>query len=485
MRWLAIVVALVALAACSGSHGHGPDAGGDGDGSAASFSFTGHATVRQLANDPAHLPAVIEGPFQTLAITAHLDDGTSMPITPAADGSFTLTTPAPIARLEVANDVNATTDYELGAPMLDLAVRQGSRYDRVVPAPSTALAFTITSAASGNVRIVSTGVWTQSPKLPSASTTFNFDWSTAPGLLDAAANDRVYYTVETSVGSTQYLALTSMCSADVTMVQGMTTPVACTAAPVTQDQCTHIVAHVVDEATRVAAAAGPAFTTIAWDWTVAALPAETFGAISPIVVAHSNATTEPSADVDRMVTYAQPFPGHSTTVAMTYARTRSYAMGQLMPMQLRVATTHWVKPAADCTTPAELTGTVALATTPVLDGVTLDSDGLALAFDAAHPHVVSWGIASGAADHWLVRVEHVIDNAGTTDTEVTHSYLTAGTSITLDPAIFTPGQHYLINIQGAQFFPGAAAGDLRTIGYPAAPYATSEVTSGVFVVDNG
>lgn len=483
MRWLAIV----ALAACSGSHGHGPDAGGDGsDGSAASFSITGRATVRQIANDAAHLPVVTEGPFHTLAITAHLADGTSTPVTPAADGSFTLTTPAPIARLEVESDVNATTDYELGAPMIDLAVRQGSRYDRVVPAPSTALAFTITSPASGNVRIVSTGVWTQSAKLPSASTTFNVDWSTAPGLLDAAANDRVYYTVETSVGSsTQYLALTSMCSADVTMVQGMTTPVACTAAPVAQDQCTHVVAHVLDEATRVAAAAGPAFTTIAWDWTVAALPAEAFGAISPIVVAHSNATTAPTADVDRMVTYAQPFAGHSTSVAMTYARTRSYALGQLLPMQLRVGTTHWVKPAADCTTPAELTGTVALATTPVLDGVTLDSDSLALAFDPAHPHVVSWNIASGTADHWLVRVEHVIDNAGTTDTEVTHSYLTTGTSITLDPAIFTPGQHYLINIGGAQFFPGAATGDLRTIGYPAAPYATSEVTSGVFVVDNG
>lgn len=482
MRWLAIV----ALAACSGSHGHAPDAAGDSnDGSAASFPFKGHATVRQLANDASHLPAVTEGPFHTLAITAHLADGSSTPVTVASDGSFTGTTPVPIARIEVASDVGPPTDYELGAPILELAVRQGSRYDRVAPSPNTALAFTITSPASGNVRIVSTGVWTQSAKLPSASTTFNVDWSTAPGLLDAGKNDRVYYTVETAVSSPQYLALTSMCSADVTMVQGMTTPVACTAATVTQDQCTHVVAHVLDEATRVTAAAGPTFSTIAWDWTVAALPAETFGATSPIVVAHFNAATAQAADVDRMVTYAQPFAGHATTVAMTYARTRSYALGLLTAMQLRVATTHWVKPAADCTTAAELTGTVALATTPVLDGVTLDSDSLALAFDAAHPHVVSWSVASGTADHWLVRVQHVIDNAGATDSEVTHSYLTTGTSVTLDPAIFTPGQHYFIDIQGAQFFPDAATGDLRTIGYPAAPYATSEVSSGVFVVDNG
>jgi hypothetical protein len=117
--------------------------------------------------------------------------------------------------------------------------------------------------------------------------------------------------------------------------------------------------------------------------------------------------------------------------------------------------------------------------------VTLDSDGIALAFDAADSHVLRWDIASGTADHWNVRVLHVFDNAGTTDTEVTHSYLTTTTSITLDPAIFTAGEHYVIEVQGAQFFPDAAAGDLRTIGYPAAPYATSQVTSGVFVVDNG
>ncbi len=484
---------VLVLAACGGGH-HAPD-GAVGDGDATTVTITGRDVARDVrCIDATRVPSVIDEPFQTLDATAIAADGTTTSVPVAADGTFSFTAPAGARyRLSTTADGGGTVEYQLAAPMLDIGARIVGRYPRTAAPAGTTLTASITGNVPGGgyALIGSVGLWNLVIRTSGNNQSFTVPWTQAVslsgtvGLIDASAYDRVYWLAADVAGAApQYYTLTNACSEDFTMVAGTANTLTCAAAPVTQDHCVHVTAHVVDEAARLAAAAPANFTTQGWAWQLFAIPAPALGPIGGLSVAYYPSNGMPT-DVDRDVTFGVPFPGHDVALQLQLLRGRTLALGSAQATTIYANTTHLVKPAGDCTTPSVIAGSIAIPTQPALDGVGLSADHTELSLDRTRQHALTWDVAAaGTHDYWAVRLFELTAPNNQTELDVRGSWVTDITSLVVDPAVFIAGSTYLIEVEGVSAYANAAGGDFRTPSYPASPYAVSSILSGTFVVDN-
>jgi hypothetical protein len=467
------VVAIVA--ACGGSHAHPPDAEPD---TGAAAMVMSRDVARDLRDDMQALPIVDERPYNSLVASVRQPDGTWSPLAVAADGTFSFAADGSY-RLELSADGGRTLELQLAATHLDLAGSIGGRYERAPVPAGTQLAVTLGNpSATGVSAIASTGIWFGTTRQNGTNASFVVDW-TASGLLDAGAYDKLYGLTYDSVDNPAFTAITSACSSDVTMTGGTATPAGCTLAPVVRDHCVHIVAHVTAEDARVVAAlaGAPAFATAAYSWNIDAVPAPSLGPVGLLSIAGYGVNAAPTADIDRDLTmYAVPFLGHAPMVITSVVRQRTTSAG----LTLSAYTQHYVQPAPDCATPTDIPGTVAIAGVPTLDGVALASDNVEVALDPTRDHELAWPVASGTADLWVVNLYTV------TGAQLAYqrAWLTADPHIAIDAAQLPAGASYVFYIRAVAGVPGARAGDLRTVAYPAAPYADSVVPSAIFGVTN-
>jgi hypothetical protein len=470
------VVAIVA--ACGGSHAHPPDAVPDAGVDAAMISA--HDVVRDLRDDMQALPIVDERPYNSLVASVRQPDGTWTPVAVAADGTFSFAADGSY-RLQLAADGGRPLELQLAAPHLDLAGSVGARYDRAPVPAGTQLAVTLGNPSSTGVSgIASTGVWAGTTRQNGTNASFVVDWTQiASGLLDTSAYDKLYGLTYDSVDNPAFTTITGACSSDVTMTGGAATAAGCTLAPLVRDHCVHIVAHVAAEDARIVAAlaGAPAFSTAVYAWNIDAVPAPSLGPVGLLSIAGYGVNATPTADIDRDLTmYAVPFLGHAPMVIMSVVRQRTTAAG----LTLSAYTQHYVQPAPDCATPTDIPGTAAIAGVPTLDGVALASDNVEIALDPTRDHELAWPVASGTADLWVVNLYTV------TGAQLAYqrAWLTADPHVAIDAAQLPAGASYLFHIRGVLGAPNVRTGDLRTISYPAAPYADSVVPSAIFEVTN-
>lgn len=450
-------------------------------------TVTGRFRALDLRNDTDHLPFVEDRAFTTLTGRVRNDDGSWADIAVGADGSFSFPLPESRGyRLELTPDGTFPFELQLGLEHLDLVQRYGRRYERTPVPPGTTLSVSLPGApGTGNAMIESTGIWTALGRANGTNAGFSLDWTSAPGLLDASANDRAYAAVLDTVGSPAYQTLTRACSADVTMTGGAATPLTCTLAALPLERCMHIRAHFPEEYTRMLAALpmGIAYTQ-SYSWNIYGAPSASLGPTGLLVVAGVGYTAFPPPLFDRDQTkYSVPFAGHVPVVTMTMQAYRTLLLpGTTTGPQISVLTQHFVLAAADCTTPTELLGTVALAGEPFLSGVILDHDANGFEIDRSQDLDLTWPVAAnGRADYWGVNLFALTMQGTATSLALARRWTVETPHVAVDPTLLTPGTSYIVQIVAVQGSPEAAGGDLRTQIFP---WATSQQWSGIFGVQN-
>jgi len=97
------------------------------------------------------------------------------------------------------------------------------------------------------------------------------------------------------------------------------------------------------------------------------------------------------------------------------------------------------------------------------DNDLLVDDGASL---AAGPvgHTLAWTVAMGGADDAVVTLYRIEAAAPVP----VHRYVTTSTTIAIEPGVLVPGSTYVFQIALRTGYPGAAAGDYRTVTYPLA-----------------
>ncbi|MDB4957803.1 MAG: hypothetical protein JWO36_5372 [Myxococcales bacterium] len=489
-------LALLILAACSKAPGVEGDAAIDSPPSdAATYPVTGKYVLREVTNDSQHTPMITEVPVRSLALSVTLADGSSPHVDVQPDGTFSFSRAASDQpyRLRVVADGAKPVEYQLAAPHVDIAPPLWGRYDRTAVPANTVMSVTATGASSGTSVIVTTGLWTQTVRTNGNNGAFTLDWRTAGslsgpiGLLDAAKSDRTYVVTYDSGGTNPpYTRITTACSADVSLTPGATTPASCTIAPVAQNRCIHVAAHVATELSRIAAATAGTFTypTNAFNWIAMAAPTPSLGPGGAPWLAYDGGT--PTTDIDRNMTLVgNPFPGHDVSIEMTVARARSLTLPGATATSLAIYTQHYVKPAPDCATTTDLSGVIAFPSLPALDGFVLGNDLFSLELDRSQLHDLTWSVASpGAVTYWVVQLHAVTNVGGATALDYRYAWVATDPHVTIDPALLESNTSYVVYVIASTVFVNPAQGDFRTIDYPAKPYATGANVSGMFRVTN-
>jgi len=140
---------------------------------------------------------------------------------------------------------------------------------------------------------------------------------------------------------------------------------------------------------------------------------------------------------------------------------------------------------ADCSVPADIAGSIAIAGVPSLAGTTLATDNQMLMIDRSHDLDLTWQVAAaGRTDYWVVTLFAVVAQGGATVPVPKRRWYVTDTHVALDPALLAPGTPYFVQVTAFEGFPDVGAGDLRTSGFPGAPYATSQQPSAIFQVSN-
>ncbi len=479
----AVVLALLAVTGCDelfGINSFTPADAAPSD----TFEVTGTYKLRFTVNAADFSPTLVEEAYAAsqLTMTVRLADGATPPVTVNDDGTFSFpraTATQPYS-LTVASPVQ-TIEYQLDTSQLALVE---SSFGRPNPDPvtlPTKIHFDLEPGpVPGSVVIGSTGMWTfTGPPGLSDTGVFDFDWSTAApvnsqlGLLRGDLNDRLYFIDMATYPSPGFAAMYAYSAFPLTLTNGTTSVImATTPPPVTPDLCTHV------DALRPAAVerlqtALPDFAVASYDdWYLFVTPALTLEPGGGTWVAGYTEPTFTPTEADLSVQYTNPYPGTITLGSMAAAVYRNLQLGNATPLQIASGGRMWqpLTPGTTCVTSGVvLQSTIAIAGTPMFEGIPLDTDDKPISLDRANPVPVTWSeAASGPVGHVVVQLYEVTNDSGATAIHLVHRTVTLATSATLDPSLFEIGQTYLIGILNVSEFSNAANGDFSTITYPVA-----------------
>ena len=449
------------------------DAAGDGAGT---DTVTGRWQLIYMTNNADGSPQVVSGPHPDGMLSIRNTENEMVGVTIAPDGTFSFKRApgAPYRLTQVsAIDGSVPVEVQLDAPRLDLVTTLAGRPDRVPVTMPTLLKFN-PAVLGGEHIIASTGLWTEST-IGNGDT---LDWSTAGtasgvrGLLDAAKHDRIWYlnrNLFADGAATPYHAFDALASTEISIVDGAQHSV--TIAPTTQttrDRCARVVAKRSQALQRAIAAAQTNITLQIDDWILQAVPAIDVGPVGPITVAfHSEVTTTPT-DVDVVVQYANPFPGHEVlgSVGALAQRPLSHPAA-VAPIPLPFGERTYVR-AQPCPATTTVEPFQGYPGTMSIDDVQIGaSDGATLLVQPNRRPTLSWTLlAAGPVDLTYVTVYRVEAPGGTTVLTPLKRYITTTRSASLDTDILGPGDYFVLRLDAVVGFPAAAQGDFSVTSYP-------------------
>ena len=366
----------------------------------------------------------------------------------------------------------------------------------------TNINFTMTGTAPTRAYISSTGIrtFTIAPIVsPMTTLAFTFNYQNAgaiygaAGALQANQGDVLYYTgyvqtVPDTLPVDNYYAITSAHHEMVTMMNGVTTAITAALTPTPQTRCVMLGAPRMTQLARLQASSpfGTAPTLVASSWAINAIPIASVnpGAGIGLVIMSAASTT---GIVDQVVPamYANPYPEDEVGIMTTQFRRTATLTGATSAATLTYDTIEYQQIPATANTGScanvSLASNVALPSTPVLAGTTLDTDNQVVTFDRSNLLALTFPqVGDGNADDWQVNLEEVTNAGGITSLSTQlRIYSTLTTTVMIDPKLLVSGHSYIFQVVGRLGFPLAPMRDYRKISYP---FATSQFYSSIFQV---
>ncbi len=425
---------------------------------------TGTVTSRYATNDTMFEPQVVEEPSTTVP-TVILDDGSTPQVKTYSGGRFVF------ARRDDNQPYRITwggTEYQHHAPHLTLVERSAGRPDRMPVSPMTQIRFDLTTNGNGESWVASTGLWSNT-NTNTGSVNFNWSWENASslsgtlGLLDASKNDRLYFTKVLQMNGIS--TLTEAASASITLADNTTTMFpAIPLEPVVGDQCSRVVAPLMDVGMKLSDAFGATQPTYA-AWDLRAVPSAakltTAGGIS---LAYQEQQVF-NANVDMVQQFGNPFPGTDLLAQAEAVRTRAFTFQGVggVATYLAVVSAFFTPGCpggtADTTSQLAYPGQVTVGTTLLTD------DNLTPMIDRSAPVPISW---VGSPGFYRVELDHVTTDGVTVTISAVQSYFTVAATVTIDPTLLVSGESYLVTIVASSGMSGALDGDFDTVTYPIA-----------------
>jgi hypothetical protein len=460
--------------------------------------ITGSYRQHYLGNNASYEPEVIEHIFEpgTIALSATLDDGTDVPVTYEADGSFWFS----VRRLGQAYRFvsiveGARVEWQTNTPVLDIAGSTAGRLDRLPVSTQTFVEMPYPNQAPGvsAAYLASTGIYTYS-YTASWGPMVRFDWRLAapmvagvPGLLDAGRYDRLYglemMVVDDSSPSMPWSVIRAVSEASVNQL-GQTTVTVPRPQLVVRDTCLRFTAANVAEHARIVAAAPRTYASEIGTWLVFAVPAP--DVMSTAGAAFLASCVHGLRDLDYAPAIHNPFPGTQVLVQSGAQAEFDVQLGTSTPLRLinrssRYQIAQTAAAPGACTAPTTvLDSTLALATQLALDGVVLDSDGMVVELGPDNDVTLSWATTPGGVVHFsVVLSELVIVNGGTAQIPRRVVNVANQLEAVFDRSLFVPGNKYIFSVSGMRDYPGAATGDWRTT---RAPFEQAVIHSHYFEV---
>jgi hypothetical protein len=462
---------------------------------------TGRVVERYASNNASFQPIVMDRVFApgTIALSATLDDGTLAAVDYQPDGTFQfpLNTRGQRYRFVATADGN-TAELQLTSPQLNLAFLVAGR-PNARPIGPTNLVFSFPGpvASYTGAFITTTGQWSQS-YTGQFGPTVTYPWMEAQesggvplGLLDASAFDRayviqLYVDFATPGGGPNYEAINAASATSISQEIGVNSVLNPPAAT-TFDTCVHMQTKNATEYARLTAALLPRTYLAYSDWLVFWVPdADQLGTTGGQLLAASTLTGAPP-DLDIAPSMAVPYPG-GNLIAFdgAFAIFNVVAPGATNALQLYNGGRRYQKatPGAGGTcagsTVSDLTGTVGIADTPLLNGTRLDALNQLIPIDHAHPATVTWSIAGqGPVDMTSVVLFELVAINGDSVMVNLQSVQVVDQVAQLDSSLLVPGHMYVVSVTTSLGRPDAASGDFTHIAYPLANLA---VWSQPFVV---
>ncbi|MBA3452289.1 MAG: hypothetical protein H0T42_04235 [Deltaproteobacteria bacterium] len=411
-------------------------------------------------------------PVDELEPSVQLSDGSSQPVDYFDDGTFSFArnTPDELYRLTIGG-----VEYQHTAANLVVDEYIPGRLDATPVTLPTLLEFRFTTAILGTPLITSSGVFgVANPQVPANSTAFDVDWSTVfqlPrfGLLDAAANDRLYVAfLEITPSPQQYLVATSLATFAVTQLDGVTTRLTSPPTPVTRSYCVRMQARRIRALDRLRAAL-PQFGSFSADFRITQVPGFEHREVPHHVVV-IDGTTGSDANVD--VRYGTPFPaGRVHTGVAVFGRRDVAIPGVTQPLKLSIVgvQTSPLAPTVGCE-PAIPTFDIGIPGALSLAGIPLTVDNVVLGVPNEDLEVTWMLTAPGPVDFTEVLLVEVDLSQPTPalHTRAVRRIRTVTQSAWIPRDVFVPGQRYVILVRTITGNPRAAEGNFATFQYPAA-----------------
>jgi hypothetical protein len=409
---------------------------------------TGTLELHVLQNNAAGLPEVVNTRHDPNSVTLTVtQNGVTSPVDLLPDGSFSFDRTA--ARYTLLLDSFSQAGYQLTADHVILVDRVSGRIDALTPSANTLLSMSIPGRPSGATEyIASSGVFSNTA-ITGATTTMS--WSSAgffgaPGLLDAAHFDHLYYLGYMLSGNT--LSLSHFAQANVTLADGATTLVTLNVAAAAATFCAKVKEQFAAEYARVQPLVRPGYTSSTQVSLVRALASAEMSTGWTLV---SQSFSSP-ADIEQAIAFANPIPGTTPQLLWTTVFYRSIAGAN-------VADSASVYLPLDTSTCSAITtapvGAVAMPHSVTLNGIDLQ-DGIVVGVDKTADF--AWSTSNERADLYSVTIFSIKNGA----LAVVASYFTTDARLSVDPTLFEPNVTYSLNVSVRTGFPNASMGDFST-----------------------
>ncbi len=481
MRWVVLVAWLAGCDLVVGLERH------------ADQRVSGTLVRNLVTNDEQFAPVTTTAPYPagTVSIQVVLPDGAQQPVELADDGTFELFRfdENDVYRLILSIEGRAI-EVQHHAPELKLAFTTLGRPNpqRVLVTKPTTLTF---PTLGGSERLMTTGLWSESFTYDTLTGSNQIDWKTASmlggrrGLLSAAQHDRMYYVDLGQVSFSGYDEIVRYIPRSIDMIDGQAVA---TNGPVTmtaRDACVTVTSNRTRDRERLKAAI-PNLETYADDAHVTAIPDASLGAVGELTLVGQ---TEYGAASDLnafQVRFTNIFPGTTLLGSVGHGGQRTITIpgaGSFVVIygwrQYQVLTTTTNCADTKVTFDASELG---VPGHPILAGVPLETDGVAVAIDRGRNAELVWSqVAPGKIERYVVSLLEVFvdPDSGEVTVRSVRDFITTEPRVVIDPGLMITGGFYLVQILGSSDQPDAANGDLSTTAFP---YAATRVFSSMFQV---
>lgn len=429
-------------------------------------TVNGLVRQRWLHNDPLNQPVLADNGLVTDAVSVHLSDGSAPDfILDPVTGVLTFEAGLGERYAITLESSIGSYEYQLTSPTFTIEDATPGRPNQQTPGPNAAVTWTPpqTGLVAGNLRFISTGIWTTTVPVSVVANTFTMSWPAAanvsgqrPALLSGADHDALYFvhltTVPAGAMSPAYNIIDQSAQVlDATLNANAQTPYSTSLQTLPRAHCVDL--HWRRDAEYARLAQYSAFATRGGTVQLFAMAKASLGFRVPFELASLTSTSDSSVSIN----YTNFFPGHDTLILENNYLQRTITGGGV----ISVATQYYdvITPATTCTRHDTPPTAPSLATTPTLGGIPL-ADDVVIGIDRTKPLELRW---SWDGDPAPVTQVNLVKGAGT----FVRAYYATDDKMVIDPALLDESSSYRIAIVPVTgLYPNAASGDFVVHQYP-------------------